>query len=421
MQLCSIQTKGLLLLLGISMLSGSVAAEEKGEERMTPPGIVIDHSPDSKRIYIGSPSLAILPDGSYVASHDFFGPGTTYDTTAVFHSSDEGKTRERVATLKGQFWSRLFVANGKLHILGTTGRWGSLVLRRSGDGGHTWTKPKDADTGIIQAADDQWLYGIASGAMHVQNGRLYKAAVRRKPGPRKWGQPQVFVVLSARVDSDLLKASSWRISSGVSSVPHPKNMFLTDEGNVVADRDGRIFNILRVHEPKRGGIAGILALSADGKKLTFDRKTGYFPFFGGCKKFTIRYDAKSDRWWSLANWAQDESLKRAVNAERTRNALALTCASELRNWEVRSVILYHPDVRNVGFQYADWQFKGNDIIAVSRTAFGNATNCHNANYLTFHRITDFRKRSMKDKPFTRQIKEQKAQPSAPADADKPRH
>jgi hypothetical protein len=38
------------------------------------PGVVIDHVPATSGLYIGSPSLAILPKGDYVASHDFFGP-----------------------------------------------------------------------------------------------------------------------------------------------------------------------------------------------------------------------------------------------------------------------------------------------------------------------------------------------------------
>ncbi len=384
------RTIRLMILLLAAVVAGTSNAAKKGTHSMNPPGVVIDQSSDAKRIYIGSPSLAILPDGSYVASHDFFGPGTNFDTTAVFRSADKGKTWEKAATLKGQFWSRLFVVQKKLYILGSAGQWGTLVIRRSTDQGRTWTKPKDADSGVVRAASKQWLYGIASGAALIRDGRIYKSAVRRKPGPRRWGQPLEFVVLSAAIDADLLQAASWRESNGVSSHPHPDGMFLTDEGNIVADREGKLFNILRVHEPEKGGIAGLLEVSADGRKHSFDRDKGYFPFPGGCKKFTIRYDAKSDRWWSLTNWAQKESLKRAVNAERTRNTLALTSAKTLDTWQVESIILFHGDVRDVGFQYADWHVDGDDIVLVSRTAFGDVTNCHNANYLTFHRIENFR-------------------------------
>jgi hypothetical protein len=59
-----------------------------------------------------------------------------------------------------------------------------------------------------------------------------------------------------------------------------------------------------------------------------------------------------------------------------------------------------PDVKNHGFQYVDWQFDGADIIAVCRTAYedgvGGARNCHDANFLTFHRWKNFRTLTMAD-------------------------
>ena len=66
------------------------------------PGVVIDHSPASSGIYIGSPSLAVLPDGDYVASHDFFGPGSSNNRTAVFRSRDRGQSWGKLAELEGQ-------------------------------------------------------------------------------------------------------------------------------------------------------------------------------------------------------------------------------------------------------------------------------------------------------------------------------
>src|SRR5512138_3152415 len=38
------------------------------------PGVVIDHRPASSGLYIGSPSLVVLTNGDYLASHDLFGP-----------------------------------------------------------------------------------------------------------------------------------------------------------------------------------------------------------------------------------------------------------------------------------------------------------------------------------------------------------
>jgi len=48
----------------------------------------------------------------------------------------------------------------------------------------------------------------------------------------------------------------------------------------------------------------------------------------------------------------------------------------------------------------DWQFDGEGTIDASRTAFddgqGGAHNNHDANFLTFHRCNNFRRRTMAD-------------------------
>src|SRR5574341_1884760 len=110
---------------------------------MDVPGVVIDHRPASTGQYIGSPSIAALPDGSYAASHDLFGPGSTRDRTLVFASADRGRTWEKRAENQGQWWSTLFVHRGALYLLGTSRENGHAVIRRSTDGGRTWTEPRD--------------------------------------------------------------------------------------------------------------------------------------------------------------------------------------------------------------------------------------------------------------------------------------
>jgi len=83
------------------------------------------------------------------------------------------------------------------------------------------------------------------------------------------------------------------------------------------------------------------------------------------------------------------------NPERTRNTLALISSVDLIEWKIEKIILEDPSVSNVGFQYVDFQFEDNDIIFVSRTAYfetdGSGTTQHDSNYLTFHRINNFRK------------------------------
>src|SRR5436190_9379178 len=70
------------------------------------PGVVIAHSPASSGIYIGSPSLVVLPDGRYVATHDEFGPESTENSqgvTRVFRSADSGRTWKKISTITGQY------------------------------------------------------------------------------------------------------------------------------------------------------------------------------------------------------------------------------------------------------------------------------------------------------------------------------
>lgn len=106
-----------------------------------PPGVVISHVPASSQSYIASPSIAVLGDGAYVATHDLFGPGSTYNTTRVFRSTDRGEAWEYVCTIEEHFSGSLSVHRGVLYLMGTNGRFRSIVIRRSEDGGRSWTTP----------------------------------------------------------------------------------------------------------------------------------------------------------------------------------------------------------------------------------------------------------------------------------------
>jgi len=128
-------------------------------------------------------------------------------------------------------------------------------------------------------------------------------------------------------------------------------------------------------------------------------------FPGGAVKFTIRFDPAAKLYWSLTNYIPPRHA--GPDPGGTRNTLALTCSPDLRHWTVKCVLLYHPDRQRHGFQYVDWLFEGDDLIAVCRTAFddglGGAHNMHDANFMTFHRVKNFRKLTMKDSvPFPKE-------------------
>jgi hypothetical protein len=361
-----------------------------GQPTTRVPGVVIAHSPASSQIYIGSPSLAILTNGEYVASHDLFGPATAEDHTRVFGSADRGQTWTKLAELDGQWWSTLFVHQGALYLIGTTRHDGLVVIRRSTDGGTTWTIPKDSGSGVLLG---QGTYHCAPVPVVVHDGRLWRA-MEDTMGPGNSGGHFLPFMMSAPVDSDLLCATNWTFSDHLPQNPewldHHFGGWL--EGNAVVTPDDHIVDILRVDFHSASEKAAVVEISDDGKTASFNPSTGFIEFPGGCKKFTVRLDPLTHAYWSLANYVPPPFQGR--NPERTRNTLALIRSSDLRHWTVQSIVLQHPDPEKHAFQYVDWLFDGDDLIAVSRTAFddpfGAAHNQHDANYLTFHRFEKFR-------------------------------
>jgi hypothetical protein len=170
------------------------------------------------------------------------------------------------------------------------------------------------------------------------------------------------------------------------------------EGNAVVAPDGGIVDLVRVQTKSPDEKAAIVRISADGKTATFDPTTGFVKFPGGAKKFTVRFDPQTKLYWSLATLIPERH--RAENPGGIRNTLALVCSPDLTSWSTRTILLHHPDVAKHGFQYVDWLFDADDIIAACRTAFddglGGARNNHDANFLTFHRIEKFRAKTMAD-------------------------
>lgn len=363
------------------------------------PGVVVHHSPQSSGLYIGSPSLAVLTNGDYVASHDFFGPKSgefQSARTLVFRSADRGQTWRQASEIKGAFWSTLFVHRGALYLLGTDRHHGNAVIRRSTDGGANWTSPTNGASGLLR---DDGEYHCAPVPVLEHRGRLWRGLERRHP-PVAWGVNYRAGMVSVPVEADLLDAANWTFAEFLPSRRewNGGDMGAWLEGNAVVAPDGQVVNVLRVQTRSPDEQAALVRVSADGRSLSFDPETGFIKFPGGAKKFTIRLDPRGGRYWSLASIVHERH--RAPNPGGIRNTLALVNSPDLTNWTTRCLLLYHPDTAKHGFQYVDWLFEGEDLIAVCRTAFddgqGGARNHHDANFLTFHRWRNFRQLTMAD-------------------------
>jgi hypothetical protein len=385
----SLRATGLLFLV-VAACFPSAAVRSRGTGKRIP-GIVIAHSPARTRQYIGSPSIAVLPDGTYRASHDLFGPGSTLDRTRVYASADRGLRWKMLSEIEGQWWSTLFVHHGNLFLIGTSRENGYAVIRRSVDGGKNWTTPSDTCSGLLLA---DGRYHCAPVPVVEHGGRLWRA-MEDAMGPDGWGLHFNAFMMSALADSDLLRAANWTFSNRLGRNPEWLDGQFGGwlEGNAVVAPNGGIVNILRVDSPADDEKVAILRVGEGGRTLTFDPQRDFISFPGGAKKFTIRRDPLDGSYWALSNYVPPE--RRRGQPSRTRNSLALIHSPDLRSWTVKAIVLDHDDAATHGFQYADWQFEGEDIVAVVRTAFDDdetgANNQHDANYLTFHRIEGFRR------------------------------
>lgn len=365
-------------------------AASQRENTPPPPGIIIDASSNWQTIYLGSPSMEILDNGTILASHDWFGKESGGQHTTIFESKDQGANWKKIGEFRKQNSSTMFKVGKSLFMIGfcrpeIAGKSNDCVaIRRSDDGGRTWTEPTDSQNGLIFS--DMKYYTDPVPVLRY-NGRIWWQIDVLGKEEKKWPSWFKTAVISAPEDSDLLDAKNWIKSSVVSWIPD-KRFAGWLEGNVVSDPQGKLFVIMRLEDAGRADHVAMLPLSNDGKILTYNPKTDIIKFPGGSSKFAIRYDSVSQKYWALTCWVRPD-WKKGI-----RNTLALVCSADLKDWEVRSVVYQQPNRLN-GFQYIDWRIVGDDIFFVCRLGwFGS--NFHDSNYLSFDKIKNFRERTRKD-------------------------
>lgn len=380
------------------------------------PGTVIVRVPELRKTHITNPNLLILPDGSYLAACNG-APAQRH--AAFFRSADRGASWERWSESPCPigFYS-LFLHGGALYMMGTSIPGGNVVICRSDDNGRTWSSPSD-DTGYGILLRGR--YHSAPVPVVEHDGRIWRAMETDTQGERR----RAFV-LSAPVGSDLLRPSSWTASEALASSPawiadsDEKGFRQWIEGNVVVAPGGQLVNVLRVDEHKYGRSAAVVRVESP-RRLVFAPRTDIVEMPGGGKKFTIRYDTLSRRYWALVSVVRDE-FRRArhggiyadgIHCGLIRNTLALVSSPDLLKWTTERIVTQSDNPFFDGFQYADWQFDGDDIVAVVRLAMeeerGLPARQHDANYLVFKRIPDFRDPNPPDtlrtlhKPKNRQL------------------
>jgi len=364
-------------------------------EPPAPFGTPICISTNQDKHFITDPTVVILPGGEYLAACKSRFDGEN-SVVRILKSKDKGITWSYVTELSAVGFFNFFVLNNTVYLMGTKGGFNQIIILRSDDGGHTWTSPTDAKNGLLSEAKS---YHSASTATVFHNGRVWRAMEDNIPLGKRYFRA---MVMSAPIESDLLDAANWTLSE---ALPYDRS-WLGDsvafngwyEGNAVVSPEGEIVNMLRVETFKYNENAAIIHYSKDGTKASFDPKTDIVPFPGGEKKFTIYFDSVSHKYWTLSNMIFKEDHGKE-HAGLIRNRLVLTCSEDLYHWEVKDTLISHPDAHFHAYQYVDWRIDGDDIIAVARTASdsqrGLSTRQHDANYFTFLRFADFRKKGKK--------------------------
>lgn len=78
--------------------------------------VEVSYSPAGSGVYLGSPSLLVLHEsGRILCSHDTFPDG---ETTYVLESKDGGATWQNLSSVAAQYWSNLFMVQGRCGKMG---------------------------------------------------------------------------------------------------------------------------------------------------------------------------------------------------------------------------------------------------------------------------------------------------------------
>ena len=338
--------------------------------------------------YLCSPSMVRLPGGALLASMDLYAPGAPQNLSLIFRSDDDGETWHYVSELFPCFWGKLFIHRGDLYMLACSTEYGDLLIGKSTDEGKTFSTP----SAILRGSCQRDVPGVHKNPQPVieHNGRLWNTCEWGT-----WGQGfHAPMVISADVESDLLNPESWSLTPpvmytpdwpGVAEGPSSGNI----EGALAVAPDGQMYNIMRYDMTQCTPCCGlVLAYRVNTENPDAPLEYSHsIPLMGNHSKFGIHKDGQSGLYFAIISRITDASLV------HDRRLLSLMSSPNLTDWSLVTDLIDHRPLarwQDVGFQYVDFMFDGDDLIYLCRTAMNEAHNYHDANYQTFHRIKNFR-------------------------------
>ena len=324
----------------------------------------------------------------------------TRSGTHLLKSSDGGKSWNEIYVFKSLYFASLFEDGGAYYVIGLRG--GKINVHKSTDGGYTWTVPANSKSGAL--FDNMSGYAVDGGMSIVKhNGRIYKAYEDRvgPSGGTSWVRDYQAFVVSAPKGSDLLDEANWTVSNKLvyPSAVKPSDIPMANEkgwleGNMAVDPDGNVVNLLRFNSDPQAqpGWMCVVNVSPDGKTISFDEKNGFAELNGANSRFSVKYDDKTGYYYSLVNSNTDPDFF------LQRNVLCLAVSKNLKEWIVLETILadetlvpWQDSLWLHSFSYVDFEFDGDDIVFLVRESADNAYSYHDNNYITFYRISGYKK------------------------------
>jgi|GEM_PF-1613182 len=302
--------------------------------------------------YIVDPAIAIMPNGDYIAS-SVGGPKLRGRFLRLWVSKDKGKSWQGLnRSITSLRHATLLVRGNDLYLIGDNSGPGGI--RKSTDGGKYWSPItyfnfdfRSSPSHVVEAKGRYWVASEGNGGAKV---------------------------ISAPVNSDLLKASSWTEAKRSSSATAGTG----NEADLMASRNGGYPIIMG-----KGNSIGRV-LSKDEYTAIKGQDTLSLPMNGS--KYTAMYDEASDKYWALTSYS---SLRGNI-----RTGIALFSSKDGQKFTFERQILTGVSTAFHGFNYPFMEIDGDDIIFVLRTAWENDTGLsqrwHDGNMFTFHRVENFR-------------------------------
>jgi hypothetical protein len=309
--------------------------------------------------------------------------------TQIYRSDDEGATWVYQCDIIHSWNGSLFANGDRLYFLNLYSDYSDLVISESKDEGKTWSQ----FTTIAKGESPKgWGWHLASMQFFRHEGRIYhqleyghvaQYAKDSKDlpegyillGDKPFDLAHHVSVLSADEDADLMNPESWTIAELY--YPKETDPYQCIEGNIFVSPDGKMKNLLRT---MRLGVSLLTEYDYKNpeKPVKFVKEVTNFPL-SAISKFDIKRDKETGTYIAFGN---------DLNYGRSRLIMCVSKDSE--NWDIVLEVANGFKEGNA-FSYPFWDFDGDDILLMSRTAYNGAVNQHDTNTILLHRIKDYKK------------------------------